>query len=264
MIQLLLLVALLPLPLLEHHHRVLAAGLSLNDSLAVDTRQSEIMQVVRQHRPKRFSYCLRRKARVPGQRHGFLRMDGEVPSTSGMAHTQLLYNANHAADYGPYYVELVGVSVKGKRLEGIDAATFRRDAATGSGGTVFDVGEPVLTMPQAAYEILERAVEKELRSVGLPRVSHPGYLFCLRGATGDFFRKHIPEVVLHFREPGADLRIPPSNLFSLIDQDTCMVVFPGHMTVIGTVPQLETRFTFDLTSGTVFFSPANCELDNGT
>lgn len=118
-------------------------------------------------------------------------------------------------------------------------------------------------MVRAAYHALERAVEQRLSSFGLPRVSHSGFPFCLRGATGKLW-KNIPAVVLHFRGPGAEIVIPPSELFGLVGGDACMSVVPrDDIMVIGALPQVQTRFTFDLTSSTVFFAEDKCELDTG-
>ncbi|KAK3160745.1 hypothetical protein QOZ80_1BG0063890 [Eleusine coracana subsp. coracana] len=239
---------------LEQKHQV--------DGHAVDTAHTQIMQAVRARHPQRFSYCLRREPTVPGQRHGFLRFDGEVGSTHGIPHAQLLYNTDHAADYGPYFVELVGVSVGGTALAGVDAGTFHRDAATGKGGTVLDVGTTGLVLVRAAYEALEQAVLEHMRPIGLPHVSRPGYGFCLCGATAALWFR-MPVVTLHLREPGAELRIPPARLFVPIDHDACMTLLPGDTTVLGALAQIDTRFTFDLSSGVVFFARENCELDTG-
>ncbi|KAK3160747.1 hypothetical protein QOZ80_1BG0063920 [Eleusine coracana subsp. coracana] len=232
------------------------------DGHAVDTASTQIMQAVRTRhpKPKRFSYYLRRMPTVPGQ--GFLRFDDEVGGTEGMPHAQLLYNTNHGADYGPYFVELVGISVGNTALPGVDASTFRRDPATGKGGTVLNVGTTGLVLVRAAYEALERALDELIRPIGLPRVSRPGFGFCLRGATAAFWFR-MPILTLHFREPGAEVRLPPAMLFRLINRDACMTVVPGDITAIGAFPQIDRRFTFDLTSGVVFLARESCEQDTG-
>jgi hypothetical protein len=185
MIKFIMATVLMALLVLDHHHQVASATMAVS--------YGQIMQLVRAHRPQRFSYCMHAVSRT------FLRFDGEVPSTRGMRQVQLLCNANHVADYGPYYfVELVGVSVADRMLAGINANTISRDAATGMGGAVLDVGKVGTVMVRAAYNNLERAAEEHLQPIGLPRVSITGYSFCLQGETTALWRR-IPTVTLHFR-----------------------------------------------------------------
>ncbi|OEL17215.1 hypothetical protein BAE44_0021767 [Dichanthelium oligosanthes] len=156
-----------------------------------------------------------------------------------------------AAVAGPprvYLVRMVGVSVAGRRLPGIDAGTFAESRY--GGGTVIDLGTATMVMVEAAYRALERAVDEHVKHLRLARVSYGGYVFCLRLGGGgannkdDDVWEHLPTVTLHLNddEPGVELLLRPQQMFVAVAVDT--------------------RFTFDLMEGAVYFAPEQCHLDS--
>ncbi|TVU23257.1 hypothetical protein EJB05_25611, partial [Eragrostis curvula] len=153
-----------------------------------------------------------------------------------MPSVQLLYNANHAADYGPYFVQLAAVSVAGTLLRGINA-----------GRCWTSIGELQLVMVPAGG------------------VRHPG---ARRGGAHAAAGAPTPSASAKRRrkrgrtDPGAELWLPATKLFSLSrDKELCFLVRPGDRTVIGGWPQENYRFTFDLDANAVFLRMENCRHD---
>ncbi|XP_037437541.1 aspartic proteinase nepenthesin-1-like [Triticum dicoccoides] len=252
-----------------HSHGVLAGVLGLGKQ-----RPSVIWTRLHQHgQDGRFSYCLF----GPGHpnRHGFLRFGADVPATGHMKSTNILfmrYTTN--PDFSAYFVELLGVSVAGKRLVPPPGRRmreiFRRFMSHGRwhGGCLIDPGTSTMTMTQLVYNVLEPAVEEHVKGLGMPLVKRHGYRLCFSGGTQAAF-PHLPTVTLHFvfeegREQDGDLVIRPQQLFVFVNQDICLAVVPSeHTTIIGAMQQVDTRFVYDVVAGKIHFAPERCSDDTG-
>ena len=135
---------------------------------------------------------------------------------------------------------------------------FRRFMSRGRwhGGCLIDPGTGTTTMTQLAYNVLEHAVEEHVTRLGLPVVKRDGYRLCFGGATQAAF-EHLPTVKLRFEE-GAGLVIRPQQLFVFVQRDICLAVVPSeHMTIIGAMQQVNTRFVYDVIAGRIYFAPEN-------
>ncbi|XP_037437557.1 aspartic proteinase nepenthesin-1-like [Triticum dicoccoides] len=249
-----------------HGHGVLAGVLGLGKLMP-----SLIWTRLRQHwQDGRFSYCLFGPTRP--ERHGFLRFGADVPATGHMKSTNILYMRWTSPDFSAYFVKLLGVSVAGKRLAGppgrrmIDLFQCHKSGGRWYGGCLIDPGTGTTTMTQLAYNVLEHAVEEHVKRLGMPLVRHHGYRLCFSGATQAAI-PHLPTMTLHFEEGGeddGDLVIRPQQLFVFVQHDICLAVVPSeHMTIIGAMQQVDTRFVYDITAGKIHFAPERCSDDTG-
>ncbi|XP_073360657.1 aspartyl protease family protein 2-like [Aegilops tauschii subsp. strangulata] len=206
----------------------------------------------------RFSYCLF----VPGSanQHGFVRFGNDIPvDTRHMRSTRMLYPEDSS-----YFVNLVGISVAGSRLRGNLAEVFRRrqlDDGRWHSGCVIDAGTPWGVMVKAAYDILEHTLAEHGRRIGVTRVPRTNFGLCFRATRA--ILSQLPMVTLHF-EHEQDLMLSPNKLFITQEQDICLTVSPStHITIIGAIQQLGTRFIYDLVVDRVYFAPENCNADTG-
>ncbi|XBI86231.1 hypothetical protein VPH35_094233 [Triticum aestivum] len=101
-------------------------------------------------------------------------------------------------------------------------------------------------MIKPAYDLLVHAVEERVRRLGLPKVERDQYPVCFRGATRAAF-EHLP-----------------TQLFVLVHQDACLTVMPSeHITIIGAMQQVNTRFVYDVAAGRIHFAHEDCHGDMG-
>ncbi|KAM3318231.1 hypothetical protein ACQJBY_035772 [Aegilops geniculata] len=115
-------------------------------------------------------------------------------------------------------------------------------------------------MIKPAYDLLVHAVEERVRRLGLPKVERDQCPVCFRGATRAAF-EHLPTVTLHLDD---DLMLRPQQLFVLIHQDACLTVMPSeHITIIGAMQQVNTRFVYDVAAGRIHFAHEDCHGDMG-
>ncbi|XP_073355613.1 aspartyl protease 25-like [Aegilops tauschii subsp. strangulata] len=246
-----------------HNHEVLAGVLGLGKQ-----RPSLIWTRLHQHgHDGRFSYCLF-GPRHPN-RHGFLRFGADVPATGHMRSTKILYMCMTDPEFSPYHVGLTGVSVvsiAGLPLSmphGRIKELFQRHKlhdGRWSDGCVIDPGTGMTVMIKPAYDLLVHAVEERVRRLGLPKVERDQYPVCFRGATRAVF-EHLPTVTLHLDD---DLVLQPQQLFVLVHQDACLTVMPSeHITIIGAMQQVNTRFVYDIAAGRIHFAHEDCHGDMG-
>ncbi|KAM3214675.1 hypothetical protein ACQJBY_066922 [Aegilops geniculata] len=116
-------------------------------------------------------------------------------------------------------------------------------------------------MVKAVYDILEHTLAEHGRRIGVTRVPRTNFGLCFR-ATRAILSKLLT-VTLHF-EHEQDLVLTPNKFFITQEQDICLTVLPStHITIIGAIQQLGTRFIYDLAAGRVYFAPENCNADTG-
>uniref|UniRef100_M8BTT5 Aspartic proteinase nepenthesin-2 n=1 Tax=Aegilops tauschii TaxID=37682 RepID=M8BTT5_AEGTA len=216
----------------------------------------------------RFSYCLVGKQHEHLHRRGFLRFGADIPDQSHARSTALLH-WDLAKGRGMYYVNLVGVSLGGRRLTAITPATFKFDPHSLRGGCTLDVGTAYTLMAPPAYHVLAAEVVKHMQRHGVHHaILPPAQKLCFHG-TWDSIRVHFPSVTLHFYPESASLFIKPELLFvETMHQHTHYACFAiaayAERTVIGAGQMLDTRFTFDLQHNRLFFAPEDCHLDTST
>ncbi|XBI74907.1 hypothetical protein VPH35_068354 [Triticum aestivum] len=244
-------------------HGVLAGVLGLGRM-----RPSLIWTRLHQHgQDGRFSYCLFGPGRP--SRHG-LRFGADIPATGHMRSTKILYmQYTTSPDFSAYFVSVVGISVAEKALVRPPGRRildlFRRHKSPDgrwNGGCLIDPGTGTTAIIQPVYHVLEHAVEEHVTRLGLPVVKRDGYRLCFSGATQAAF-EHLPTVTLRFEE-GAGLVIRPQQLFVFVQRDICLAVVPSkHMTIIGAMQQVDTRFVYDIAAAKIHFAPERCSDDTG-
>ncbi|CAL5032621.1 unnamed protein product [Urochloa decumbens] len=173
-------------------------------------------------------------------------------------------------DPAAYYVDLVGVSMGAKRLEGIRPEMFARRRDGEGGGCVIDLGTRVTKMAEEAYRVVEEAVWSELQPV--MRVERHGYGLCVRVTEQIKGRLRSMPISLHFaaaeKEEEATLVVSPAQLYLMVDDErqagqqiACLAMVPGRRTIIGALQQMDTRFVFDLEGAKLSFAPESCIED---
>ncbi|CAL5027961.1 unnamed protein product [Urochloa decumbens] len=227
------------------------------------------------HGMARFSYCLAPASTGTGRgrRQGFLRFGTDVPRNDmGYQTTSILPPAAVLGDDpAAYYVDLVGVSLSAKRLEGIRPEMFARRRDGEGGGCVIDLGTRVTKMAEEAYRVVEEAVWSELQPA--MRVERHGYGLCVRVTEQIKGRLQSMPISLHFaaaekEQEEATLVVSPAQLYLMVDDDrqagqqiACLAMVPGRRTIIGALQQVDTRFIFDLEGAKLSFAPESCIED---
>ncbi|CAL5017448.1 unnamed protein product [Urochloa decumbens] len=227
------------------------------------------------HGMARFSYCLAPASTGTGRgrRQGFLRFGTDVPrNDTGYQTTSILPPAAVLGDDpAAYYVDLVGVSLSAKRLEGIRPEMFARRRDGEGGGCVIDLGTRVTKMAEEAYRVVEEAVWSELQPA--MRVERHGYGLCVRVTEQIKGRLQSMPISLHFaaaekEQAEATLVVSPAQLYLMVDDDrqagqqiACLAMVPGRRTIIGALQQVDTRFIFDLEGAKLSFAPESCIED---
>ncbi|KAL5572122.1 hypothetical protein UlMin_021719 [Ulmus minor] len=155
-----------------------------------------------------------------------------------------------------YYLELLGISVGGARVRGVNAGLFKLDAA-GNGGVIIDSGTSVTRLTRPAYVALRDAFRAGASSLKrAPEFSLFDTCFDLSGQR----EVKVPTVVLHFR--GSDLSLPATNYLIPVDSSgTFCFAFAGTMSglsIIGNIQQQGFRVVYDLAGSRVGFAPRGC------
>lgn len=195
--------------------------------------------------PVRFSYCL------PGHDNGisYLRFGTDIVTRGKLQSIPMLRN-----DYKDYYVELLDVSVNGRRLR-LPPGTFKL-RPDGTGGCILDTGCEMSTMIRPAYFSVMRATMEYFKQFSLSVVSGRDVGLDLCYSMPNNFRS-FPAMDYHFTE--ATLHVEPDNLFSVLPGRFCLLLLPSEtFTQIGTPHQRNTLFVYDLGKQTVYFAPENC------
>uniref|UniRef100_A0A0D9WZT0 Peptidase A1 domain-containing protein n=1 Tax=Leersia perrieri TaxID=77586 RepID=A0A0D9WZT0_9ORYZ len=185
----------------------------------------------------RFSYCLSSITKVASP----ILFGSKATFTGNAAvlSTPLLY------DYVDYYVNLLGISVDGKRLT-IPNGTFVLDTKTGRGGVSFDTSSPYTLLVDPAYTLVVEALKKGM-SPAYKAVANNGTQLCYRVSekSGNLT---VPAMTLHFE--GMDLDLSPRNVFAFDVQQSdllCSVIDKSTTdSVIGNFMQMDFHVLFDL------------------
>uniref|UniRef100_A0A2P2J8D1 Protein ASPARTIC PROTEASE IN GUARD CELL 1 n=1 Tax=Rhizophora mucronata TaxID=61149 RepID=A0A2P2J8D1_RHIMU len=199
---------------------------------------------------RKFSYCLVDRS-ASSKPSNMIFGDAAVSRTARF--TPLI--ANPKVDTF-YYVELLGISVGGRRVPGITASLFKLDQM-GDGGVIIDSGTSVTRLTRPAYIALRNAFGAGASHLKrAPDFSLFDTCFDFSGMT----EVKVPTVVLHFR--GADVSLPASNYLIPVDSSgTFCFAFAGTLSglsIIGNIQQQGFGVVFDLVGSRVGFSPRGC------
>ncbi|KAF3772625.1 ASPARTIC PROTEASE IN GUARD CELL 1 protein [Nymphaea thermarum] len=204
---------------------------------------------------RRFSYCLSD------------RQAGSTPSSTLIFGDAALPAPGRGAVFAPmvanpklgtfYYVQLVGISVGGARVN-VAASEFQI-SANGNGGVIVDSGTSVTRLVQPAYVAMRDAFR-----AGTTQLNRTTAGFSLFDTCYDLSGKDVvkvPTIVFHFGR-GSDLSLPASNY--LIPVNTAGLfcfAFAGTssgLTIIGNIQQQGIRVVFDPVASRVGFVPHAC------
>uniref|UniRef100_M8C7W9 Aspartic proteinase nepenthesin-2 n=1 Tax=Aegilops tauschii TaxID=37682 RepID=M8C7W9_AEGTA len=210
------------------------------------------------------------------RRHGFISFGADIPEPPPLDHHHIKIlptpqHLPHGVADSAYYVKLLGISLNGSPIRGIQQTMFERQR-DGSGGCFVDAGTQITHLVPAAYTPVEEAVARVLQQWGYKRVRDRDFHLCFREEPGIWSR--IPRLTLDFEGPPtrhgeptrAHLEIGSRHLFLKVDNEQllCFGIYPtttGHPTVIGAMQQVDTRFIFDLRANTITIHPESCEAD---
>ncbi|GAB2224110.1 hypothetical protein Droror1_Dr00004857 [Drosera rotundifolia] len=200
---------------------------------------------------RRFSYCLVDRS-ASAKPSSMMFGPSAVSRTAG--YTPLLSNPKLDTFY---YVGLVGLSVGGARVPGVNGELFKIDGA-GNGGVIVDSGTSVTRLAQPAYTALRDAFRtgaSELKRA--EDFSLFDTCYDLSGKT----QVKVPTVVMHFQ--GADVSLPANNYMIPVDTSgRFCFAFAGSssgLSIIGNIQQQGFRVVFDVAGQRVGFSPKACE-----
>lgn len=208
--------------------------------------------------------------RIFGQRFAYCLSDrqaGSTPSSTLIFGDAALPAPGRAAVYAPmvanpklgtfYYVEMVGISVGGSRVN-VAASEFQI-SANGNGGVIVDSGTSVTRLVQPAYIAMRDAFRAGTTHLNLTTAGFSLFDTCYDLSGKDVVK--VPTVVFHFGR-GADLSLPASNY--LIPVNTAGLfcfAFAGTtsgLTIIGNIQQQGIRVVFDPAASRVGFVPHAC------
>lgn len=201
---------------------------------------------------KQFSYCLVDRS-SSGTASSLIFGAAAIPKAA--VFTPLLSNPKLDTFY---YVELVGISVGGRRLASIPASVFRMDA-TGNGGVIIDSGTSVTRLVEPAYTAMRdafRAGTGNLKSAG-------GFsLFDTCYDLSGLKTVKVPTLVFHFKGR-ADVSLPATNYLILVDSASAVFCFAfagntGGLSIIGNIQQQGFRVVFDSMTNRVGFKTNSC------
>lgn len=200
---------------------------------------------------KRFSYCLVDRS-ASGTASSLIFGKAAIPKSA--IFTPLLSNPKLDTFY---YVELVGISVGGRRLTSIPASVFRMDA-TGNGGVIIDSGTSVTRLVDSAYSTMRDAFR-----VGTGNLKSAGgfSLFDTCYDLSGLKTVKVPTLVFHF-QGGAHISLPATNYLIPVDSSaTFCFAFAGNtggLSIIGNIQQQGYRVVFDSLANRVGFKAGSC------
>lgn len=218
--------------------------------MGMGAREESFVNKLSQYTLRRFSYCLPDPRR---RQQTYLRFGEDAITGRGQS---------TAISVGPkYYLTLQDVSVKGLRLQ-IPLGTFapRQD---GTGGCIIDTGTTLTHFTDVAYRRIKGALLGYFTSLKLtPKEPRPPRLdLCYM--TPDNWSVVRPSITLHFQ--GADFYIKTEELL-MVQPDFFCVAMLSHRTdtIVGVHQQYNTRFTYDLQQGRLWFDSVNCATEGQT
>lgn len=151
-----------------------------------------------------------------------------------------------------YYLNLSGISVNGARLR-IPSQTFAI-RANGTGGMIIDSGTTITYLEESGYQIVLKAMQSKL--VNLLKISRPifGLDLCYISVKEDA----LPTLTFHF--DGANVDIPPANLFVKIGGLYCLALSKSHgISILGNMQQQNYHILYDRRNHQISFTYTTCD-----
>ncbi|KAG6541984.1 hypothetical protein Mapa_016621 [Marchantia paleacea] len=173
-------------------------------------------------------------------------------NATGLSYTRMISNKSRPV---LYYVEFLGLSVGGKRLQ-IAQEVFAIQSETGRGGTIIDSGTTVTNLEKRAFDALVRAFRS---AVSLPTaVSDSGFDLCFESRGRDLAK--FPTLTFHLRE--VDLHLPLENYIVEAETDTlCLAIHRSSrsgFSIIGNIQQQNYHIIYDLENEQIGFKLTVC------
>ncbi|KAJ0986123.1 hypothetical protein J5N97_004479 [Dioscorea zingiberensis] len=207
---------------------------------------------------RRFSYCLVDRtspsSKPPSRSSSLVFGASAVPrSSAGVAYTPMVRNPRMDTFY---YVDLIGISVGGARVPGVE---LKLDRGTGRGGVIVDSGTSVTRLARSAYE----AVRDAFRAGAAELKAAPGG-FSLFDTCYDLTGRsevRVPTVALHLAG-GSSVALPAENYLIPVDtKGTFCFAFAwtdSGVSIIGNIQQQGFRVVFDAARSRIGFVPRGC------
>ncbi|XP_042474945.1 aspartyl protease family protein At5g10770-like [Macadamia integrifolia] len=194
---------------------------------------------------KLFSYCLPSTSSFTG----YLSFGKKAVASSGVQYTPLLTDSS-----GPsfYFLDLIGISVGGKRLS-IPTSVFKIS------GTIIDSGTVISRLQPKAYSIFRLAFRRAMaRYPAAPAYSILDTCFNLEGIS----TVTVPTIVLHFGG-GTDLNVDQSGILIVANLTQYCLAFAGNdaatdLAIIGNMQQQTMEVVYDVEGGKLGFGPKGC------
>ncbi|KAL6142751.1 hypothetical protein ACLB2K_061027 [Fragaria x ananassa] len=220
--------------------------------------QRSILKQLAKETNLRFSYCLP-SSTTPSKTHPLLSFGKDAKISGSVQTTDILLVQN----WSVYNVNLLGISIAGKRLN-IDPALFKVKKGTTGGGFIINTGTPYTHFVRGAYTILREEVVQYMMNQCGKRPTRKGVFdVCyepLRNVT-------LPSMTYHFK--GANLVLDSKAVFEDFNSTICMAILPvsdAGINELGAFQQTNHRFLFDLgkkswflNKPTLSFAPEICQ-----
>ncbi|KAJ3671087.1 hypothetical protein LUZ60_008513 [Juncus effusus] len=206
---------------------------------------------------KKFSYCLVDRTSSNSATRSSSAIFGDVAAPRNATWTPMVTNPKLETFY---YVEMVGISVGGTRVSGVDLSDLKLDPISGKGGVIIDSGTSVTRFAGPVYAALRDAFKAGVND-GLKLAQGGFSLFdTCYDLTGRKVVK-VPTLALHFKG-GGTVELPAENyLIPVNTAGTFCFAFAGTesgVSIIGNIQQQGFRVLFDGDGGRVGFVSKGC------
>ncbi|XP_042515229.1 aspartyl protease family protein At5g10770-like [Macadamia integrifolia] len=195
---------------------------------------------------KIFSYCLPSTTNSTG----YLAFGNQTSTTSRKIHYTPLLNDNRGPSF--YFLNLTGISVKGKQLA-ISSSVFT------TSGTIIDSGTVITRLPPAAYSALTKAFRGAMSKYPLaPAYSMLDTCFNLV----EYSTVKIPSIVFHFGG-GTNLNVDKSGILVQANSTQYCLAFAGNsgasdVAILGNMQQQTFKLVYDVAAETLGFGAKGC------
>ncbi|XP_038691342.1 probable aspartic protease At2g35615 [Tripterygium wilfordii] len=202
-----------------------------------------LLSLVSQLKPKieyKFSYCLLPWDAIFNSKIRF----GHKAKTSNAKVVSTPMINKHPATF--YYVSLKSITI----------GNNRRKMSRNPGNIIIDSGTTLTMLHSSMYKDLEDIVKKE---IGISPIPDPTKVLSLCYRTRSVLDINFPEMIFHFN--GANLRLPPTNIFLEYHNLYCMMIVPNdRISICGRISQANFQVEYDILNRQVSFVSADCSI----
>ncbi|OAY63345.1 Aspartic proteinase nepenthesin-1 [Ananas comosus] len=160
-----------------------------------------------------------------------------------------------------YYLSLTAVTV-GTTLVPMPSTVTEVNYVADTGGLVIDATTPFTYLDDPAYKAVRQAFVSQIK---LPLTAAPdGFDLCF-ALSPNVESVEVPDVVFHFQ--GADMALPPKNVFIADRADGLLCLMMGNSTgisVLGNFQLQNMHVLYDLGKQALSFEPAQCSMSYKT